>query len=519
MGDKSGNVSRREFMKQTGRGTAAVALAGGMTDRTSSMGSAKRPNIVFVFDDQLRADACGVYGGQNISTPHIDQMAKEGLTFTNALSTCPLCTPYRGMLMTGRYGTHTGIVTNFLEANPNQHCLAHLFGEAGYHTGFIGKWHLSAGPLKMVDKHEAKMTPKYADQEAYLKAHPEEHPYFDYIPPGERRLGFDHWQAYNFHCEFNKAWYFEDERAKLVMDGFEIDAETTMAINFMKKHQDSPDPFFLAVAPHPPHPPFSPASCPTGYLERIREDLVWAPNVPEDHPRRADPLEVRCYYAMAKSMDDNVGRLLRFLDASGLSENTIFVFTSDHGEQHGSHGRVDKMVPYAESVNLPLIVRWPGHVPAGTQTDVLQTPLDYLPTLCSLAGLEVPDTADGQDLSPVVLGTGSVDRDAVLMMNYSSHWDYFQSGTQWPEWRGVRTKQHTYAKWLDGKEELYDNAADPHQMSSLAVDSKHAEPLEWLRGRLHALLAEAHDDFLPGTAYADWYDDERNLIKTALGSV
>jgi hypothetical protein len=121
------------------------------------------------------------------------------------------------------------------------------------------------------------------------------------------------------------------------------------------------------------------------------------------------------------------------------------------------------------------------------------------------------------DLSRVVLGQGRVNRDEVLMMNYVSHWDFFQSGTLWPEWRGVRTKQYTYAKWLTGQEELYDNVNDPCQMKNLAQGQKDLPRLQKMRGTLKDLLAQAHDDFQPGTQYADWYDERRNLIRTALG--
>jgi hypothetical protein len=105
------------------------------------------------------------------------------------------------------------------------------------------------------------------------------------------------------------------------------------------------------------------------------------------------------------------------------------------------------------------------------------------------------------------------------MANYVSHWDFFDSGTAWPEWRALRTLTHTYVKWLNGKEELYNNVTDPYQMKNLVGNEQDAPMLEKLRARLTKLLAEAHDEFLPGTAYADWYDDERNLVKTALGPV
>jgi len=479
---------------------------------------ATRPNVIVIFDDQLRADACGVYGGRNITTPNIDRLAREGVTFNYAFSTCPLCTPFRGMLQTGRYPTHTGIVLNWVEVNPNQRCIAHVFRDAGYRTGFIGKWHLAAGVRKRAGKHLATPEDKKRAKAA-MAAYEKENPETEYVPPGPARLGYDHWQAYNFHCEFQRAYYYEDSPKRLFMKGYETDAEIDMAIDFMRRQQKDGKPFFLMVAPHPPHPPFKPDYCPEGYLERIRKDLFWSPNVPADYRLREDPLPARCYYAMAKNVDDNVGRLIDFLDRSGLSDNTILVFTSDHGEMMGSHGRRNKMVPYNEAVHIPCIIRWPGHIPAGRRLDVLHTPMDYFPTLCALAGLEAPPTCDGLDLSDAILGTGRIERDAVLMMNYVSHWDYFDSGTIWPEWRAVRTRRYTYVKWLAGQEELYDNDVDPYQMRNL-VEVPEARPiLEKLRARLKELLAEAHDEFLPGTAYADWYDEQRNLVRTALGPV
>jgi arylsulfatase A-like enzyme len=230
-------------------------------------------------------------------------------------------------------------------------------------------------------------------------------------------------------------------------------------------------------------------------------------------------LQVRCYLAMVKHLDDCIGRIVRHLDASGLSDRTLLVVTSDHGEMHGSHGLIGKCYPHAESVNVPLLMRWPGAIPEGVRAAPLYTPLDFMPTLCSLAGVPAPDSADGEDLSDVLLGGAGPGRDAVLMMNYASGYRSFKSGGKRPEWRGVRTERHTYVKWLGGREALFDNAADPAQLRNL-VDETAARPvLDRLRARLGDLLAEAHDEFLPGTAYAEWYETGRSLVKTALGPV
>lgn len=477
------------------------------------------PNVVFVFYDQYRPDIIGAYGGgNNVTTPNLDRLAGEGMRFTNALSTTPVCTPYRGMLMTGRYPTHTGIMLNFLEANTSQTNIADVFSEAGYRTAFMGKWHLAAGGFKKAWVGQEEGSWEHA--EPYM----EENPDYDYVPPGPARLGFDDWAAYNFHTDFLAAPYYRDEREKLIMDGYESNALTDMAIDYMAEAQDAGEPFFIMVAPHPPHPPWD--RLPEGYLEQVPETLEWDDNVPEDMKTGQNLAEARAYYAMAKNADDNMGRLLDFLDESGLADNTIVVFTSDHGEMLGSHGRRNKMVPYDEAVQVPLLVRWPAKVAAGAVTDTLQTPLDHMPTLLSMAGLEAPHGLDGVDLSPELLAeatTPTNHRQAVLMSNYTAHWDYFktatQAGAQWPEWRGVKTKQYTYARWIDGATELYDDLADPEQMQNLSDDPAHAEVVEELEATLEQLLAEAHDEFLPGNAYVEWVDRERNIIRTGLGPV
>jgi arylsulfatase A-like enzyme len=292
----------------------------------------------------------------------------------------------------------------------------------------------------------------------------------------------------------------------------------------MQTQKESGQPFFLTVAPHPPHPPLTPDNSPTGYLEKVPQELHWSENVPKDHPIHKDPLAARCYLAMCKNADDNIGRIMKYLNESGLAENTIVVLSSDHGEMQGSHGRVQKFLPYRESVNIPLIMRWPGHIPSGLTPDTLQTPMDHMATLCTLCGLDTPDTCDGMDISDVVLGRGEVTRDAVLMMHYSSHYDYFKTSLKDPaaaclEWRGVRTKQFTYCKYINGLEELYDNFTDPCQMYNLALKQQDLPRLKKMRTTLKELMAEAHDEFLPGDAYGEWFDNRRNMVRTALGPV
>ncbi len=484
----SETVSRRRF------------VAGALGSAAAGQGTPPRPNVLFYFPDQLRAQEVGYNGARNLPTPHIDRLARQGVVFTNAISSCPVCTPYRAMLQTGRWPTLSGGVMNWINLPSTGESMADVFARAGYDTGFIGKWHLAAGARAGSLKRGEPAAPR-AESE--------------FVPPGPMRMGYRHWEAFNFHANFAKAFYYRDTAERLFMPGYETDSETDMAIEFMRRRRGAQTPFFLVVAPHPPHPPWRPDQTPAPSLAATPKELSWRPNV---KGRRDTPVyDPRCYYAMIGNVDDNVGRLMKFLDESGLGENTIVVFTSDHGEMLASHGRYNKMVPYAEAVDVPLILRWPGRIRAGSRSGTLYTPMDHFPTLAALCGLDAPAIVNGLDLSAHALGRKGRERDAALMMNYVSHWDFPETMTDWPEWRAVRTGQHTYVRWLNGAEEFYDNAADPYQMRSLWQGRGAPAEMTRLRTRLGELLREAHDAFLPGDRYAEWFTRDRDLVRNALG--
>jgi arylsulfatase A-like enzyme len=501
-------------MSNPTRRTVLASLAAAVTATTAP--TPARPNILFILPDQVRPQDLSCNGGQNVPTPHIDSLAREGVSLPNAISTCPLCTPYRSMLLSGRYPTHTGMLINWLDSNPNDPSIAHPLRAAGYGTAYIGKWHLNAGKMKydgLFMSQEAReleaaanysVRPK-AEQE-YVKRNPEP----EFVPPGPARRGFEHWAAYNFHTDFRRSYYYRDTPKRLYYPEYETLGEADVAIEYMRGRAAAKQPFFAVVAPHPPHQPWIESASPPGALDRVRKQLVRPPNVPTDGPPARGDL--RYYYAMLASVDDAVGRLLDFLRESGLDRDTIVVFSSDHGEMMGSHGKWEKMAPYEEAVRVPLLIRWPSRIAPGTRSDAIYTPMDHLPTLLSLAGVHSPYSGiDGIDLSSAVLGQPGPQRDAALMMNYSAHWDYFHTEWPWPEWRAVRTKQHTYVKWYSGAEELFDNQTDPYQMRNLIKDE--APTAARLRARLTSLLAEAHDDFRPGPAYAEWFTPARTLAR------
>lgn len=467
----------------------------------------RQPDIILVLPDQLRRDVCGPYGGRGIPTPAMDRLAAEGLVVDNAISPVPVCTPYRGMLMTGRYPTHSGVLNNFVEISPQQnpHPLAVVLAAAGYDTAYIGKWHLAAGEYGAAAPHPA------------------------FVPPGPRRMGFRRWAAYNFHMDSTAYWFYRDTPEKQYDARYETDAIFAEAIRILCERRTDAPPLFMVVAPHAPHPPFAADYAPPGYLDRVPREITWTPNVPPHNPRSAE--EMRVYLAMVSNVDENLGQLLEAIDDVERSDDTMLIFTSDHGEMHGSHGRLNKMVPYSEAIDMPLLIRRPGVVPQGARSEAIVTPMDFLPTLAAVGNAEAPTAVDGQNLTDVLTGRRLPEDREVLLANYSSHWNYFRSETPdtapdwrcWPEWRGVRTLRHTYVRWLDGREELYDNQADPFQLSNLldgaASTTDGADVASQLRRVLDRLLVEAHDDFRPGDRYQEWFDTNRRLRATGLGPV
>ncbi|MCE5279646.1 MAG: sulfatase [Planctomycetaceae bacterium] len=471
----------------------------------------QQPNILFVLADQLRAASLPLYGQPQIRTPHLDRLAGQGATFTGAISTYPVCTPYRSMLVTGRHPQTTGHLLNHVRTRHDEISIADAFARAGYRTGWVGKWHLH--------------------NDGFFSGHGP-----DYVPEGRDRLGFDYWRAYNCHMEYFdgfvhlKDWHVEPWK------GYETDGLAGYAEVFFDEERPQAGkpvpPFCLFVSPHQPHWTYG-KFAPDEYYARLPQTLELPPNVPPAAHEALIP-QYRHYLAMTLALDDMMGRLMDDLDRSGLADNTIVVFTSDHGTMMGAHADEpwfnklpppernpaqaawEKMLPWEESIHVPLIARWPGHIAPGSRCDALMAPVDFFPTLCGLCGVHVPRTVEGIDLSQAWLGQiGAPQQEALLTMNYIAGWPgYLTTGN---EWRGVRTQRHSYARWLDGRAVLYDLQADPLQVHNLADDPAAAGLRSNLESQLQRLLAQRHDTFAPCTDYANWFDAQRRIVRNAFG--
>ena len=469
----------------------------------------ERPNLLYVFADQLRRQSVGCAGDAKAITPNIDRFAGEGVDFTNAVACAPVCTAYRATLFTGKYTTSHGMVINELRMNPNQRCFGHVLTDAGYHTGYIGKWHLYANELGNHD--DAKNS---------------------FVPRGPHRLGFDgEWMAYNFHHE-NYGTYYHTESPDKIFYGenvYEPDAQTDLAIDFLHRNAtgDGP-PFALFLSWGPPHDPWGPDNVPPRFWEMFgNTPFPHPPNYrPDNDAPYADdwarlspaqraqlPQWRRGYYAQTTSIDWNFGRLLAALEASGAAKNTLVVFTSDHGEMFGAHGRRAKNIFYEEACRVPLLIRRPGQIPAGLVSDACISTVDLLPTLLALLGLQPPEGVEGMDLSHCAVGQPGPEPDAAFLQicGATAAW---RDGH---EWRALRDKRFTYAVYrVNGRELLFDNLADPYQMRDLSGDAAHAPTMQRFRDRLRRKRTDLNDTFAACTWYRDhWTDGNRNILRSA----
>ena len=390
----------------------------------------KRPNILFILPDQLRAQALACNGDPNVHTPHIDRLASQGLTFRNTFANTPVCCPARANMLTGRYAHKNGMVANDLRLRETEPSYAELLQRSGYRTGFIGKWHLDGG--------------------ARLPG---------FIPPGPRRHGFEFWAANECsHAHFNTQ-YFRDTPEPIPIAKFEAEGWTDIALNFLQETRTDTRPFFLTIQMGPPHDPYK---APPEYRNLYNPDQLklrpnWQPTLGAARPEIAE------YYGMITAVDDQVGRLLQTLDDLSLADDTVVLFSSDHGDMLGSHGARLKRKPWDESIRVPGIIRYPRKTKPNRISDVFLTHVDFAPTFLGLAGIAPPANMQGTDLSPLVRGETSNGPDSAILQIFGP---YDGDGTPFA-WRGLRTDRYTYARSKDQPWLLYDNHRDPYQLHNL----------------------------------------------------
>ena len=452
-----------------GRRQFLATLAGSAATPAILAQRARRPNVLFILADEWRAQSTGYSGDANVRTPVLDRLAAQSVSFDTAVSGTPVCCPYRASLLTGQYPLTHGVFVNDVELKPRGLTMGDAFQRAGYRTGWIGKWHVYGSPDGAYGRRLA------------------------YIPP-EKRFGFEYWKACECTHEYNRSLYYDgDDPTPKYWPGYDAAAQTDDACSFIGRVSQTRDPFCLVLSLGPPHFPL--ATAPPQYRDRFRNaELRLRDNVPAEH--RAKAIEdLRGYYAHMAALDACFERLLTSLDRAGVADDTIVVFTSDHGDMMLSQGLTTKLHPWDESIRVPFLLRYPRRF--GTKGRKLRTPLnapDILPTLLSLAGISIPGTVEGRDLSRLPAG----DTGALLSLPVP-----FTEARRYgfAEYRGLRTPRYTYVRSIHAPWLLYDNEADPFQMRNL-IDRPEARALRSRLDReLDAELKRRHDDFLPAAEY------------------
>lgn len=449
----------------------------------------KRPNIIVCIADQLRAFELGCYGNQYIRTPYLDQLAAEGVRFEVAMSNAPVCMAARSVLLSGQYNrTCTGGVSNVSfpgrpgEFNMPEYpeagrphlpdlTLPESLRDIGYDTAVIGKWHIHSWP---------------------------------------QDIGFNHFLIPRVHHCYSNQHYTEDGGPEFVPAGYSVDFEADRVVEFLQTRSKDDDPFFLYYSISPPHCPLSDA--PEHYLTMYDPALIpLRPNVDlrvplqnwdywrkvyrwdfryyshhlpytEELPANYDLRQLIAeYYGLTSWVDDCVGRMLETLAHTGLDEETIVIFTADHGDNLGSHGRVMKGNPHEESARIPLLVCGPQISPTVARNQVTSL-VDLYPTLLDLVGAPIPLTVHGQSVAPVVRGeqTELANNNAIIepCSGYGA---------------AVRTPSHLYnlPRGEDGTglattpEDFFDLHEDPYQLHNLAGGTEQTEVAHALNTLLH----------------------------------
>lgn len=457
-----------------------------------------QPNILVIFSDQLRRDALGCYGNPDIETPNIDALAKDGVRFNNACATFPICVPFRFTLMTGMYAHSRFVPAIEYRMSPAETTLADRYNAAGYHTMYVGKWHLYGGHAHL---------PNHPARKANLTPVPREH-----------QGRWQTWRGFDVaNNPFDTYYFKDDDPTPQHIEGFQTDGLFDITMETLRA-RDPDKPFACVLSVEPPH---FPLEAPEKNLEKWQNrDVTLPPNYrfqdkAHGNGRKADMdsddtlIEQRkTYYAMIENLDENVGRLRQFLHDEGLADNTILVVISDHGQMDGAHNlrATRKSEPYEESIGIPFIVFDPR---LADRAGVTLTPPtcteDLFPTLLGLVDIREKMNLPGLDLTSLLRGEKDVlPREGVLLefvhdLRTKSHFYHDRY------WRGFRTERYKYTVLGDASEggtpwQFFDLDNDPYEMNNLIdTPDAHDEIIrmhQLLRQRMietgdHYVLAEA----------------------------
>jgi arylsulfatase A-like enzyme len=472
-------LNRRAFL-QTTSSAAVAGLSAAQQESTAPSGHhvpepamPQRPNVIWIFGDQFRAQALSFSGDPNARTPNLERAATDGVTFTRNVSGFPLCCPFRGSLLTSRY-PHQCVPGHEYPLPAGQPTIADAFNAHGYDTAYFGKWHLGGW-------HER-------DGRAAF-----------FVTDPARRGGFQTWVGYENNNSQWDSWVHGGSGKDAFhyrLPGYETDELTNLLIQYLKK-QTAAKPFFAVLSVQPPHDPYI---APARFMQNYNPETVQLrPNVAHADPiRRQARQDLAGYYAMIENLDWNYGRVVETLEQLQLLDNTHILFFADHGDMHGSHGMYRKTCPYDEAIRTPMIIsggrpRYDGWMTG--ESSVPANHVDIAPTTLGLCGIPKPDGMVGTDYSHyrVHKPAPGLEPDSAYLQNLipTGHADSINT-----PYRGVVTRDGWKYVCFESRSWLMFNLnEDPLEEVNLAQNSRYKVEREKLIARLNQWVADTGDRF------------------------
>lgn len=425
-----------------------------------------RPNIIFFFSDQQRWDTVGCYGQKLAVTPNLDTLAEEGVKFENAFSCQPICGPARACIQTGQYATQTGCFRNDIPLPVDTKTIANYFSESGYEVGYIGKWHLAS---------------ERGNEEANFKHKP--------VPP-ELRGGYkDYWLASDL-LEFTSHGYdgymFDQDMNKVEFKGYRVDCVTDFALEYLEsRKQDKP--LFLMISYIEPHHQndHNRYEGPEGSKERFKDYEVPGDLLGTEGDWKENYAD---YLGCCRSLDDNLGRLRKKLNDVGMGDNTVILYTADHGSHFRTRNAEYKRSCHEASIRLPMIAWGPGFT-GGKVVNELVSLIDVPPTLLACAGISKPDIMQGNPMQQLAEGAAQNWPEEVFVQISESHTGRCIRTKQWKYSVGTSdpVSQTTGFSEMYEEQFLYNLETDPYEKNNLVTAKEYKE----IRSEL-ALLLKKH---------------------------
>ena len=414
----------------------------------------ERPNIIFLLIDDQRYDLLSMRDHPFIQTPHIDELAKGGIYFDEAFVTTSLCSPSRASMVTGQYAHKHNVIDNDTDLDPSTPTYPKELKKAGYHTGFIGKWHMG---------HSSD----------------------------EKRQGFDYWVSFKGQGRYIDPELNVDGERK-VIKGHMTDVLTDLAVGFIKEQSESEEPWFLCLSHKAVHENFTPTE--RHHNAYLNETIIYPDSYADTkenyqgkpdwlikqrkswHGAERDYMNIdrvegedlsrmtQIYAECMLGVDESVGKVVETLKKLGELENTVIIYMSDNGYLLGEHGLIDKRVMYEESIRIPAFIHWGEKIKTGRVNSEFVLNIDIAPTILDIAGVEIPETMQGSSFLPLALGEAVEWRQDFI-------YEYFvdPSAVQTPTIFGLRTKKYSYMTYYGvwDNYELYDITNDPKQKHNL----------------------------------------------------